>query len=135
MVCAEILKKCPSPQQFSISRIKKVLILKSRFHFHVAYSINWHSSKNLQIRSFFWSAFSRIWTEYGHFLRKSPSSVRIWENTDQKKLHIWTLFTMCEINVLFSLSMPLLKYLYKDQPISWNLLLVMAWNTFWAILL
>ena len=98
------------------------MILKNRFQNH-------------QIRSFFWSAFSRIWTEYGHFLRKPPPSVRIWENTDQKNLHIWTLFTKCEINVLYSLSMPLLKYLYKDQPISWNLLLVMAWNTFWAILL
>ena len=26
---------------------------------------------------------------------KSPYSVRIWENTDQKKLRIWTLFTQC----------------------------------------
>ena len=98
-------KRVQAPPQFSINRIKKVMILKNRFQNH-------------QIRSFFWSAFSRIWTEYGHFLRKPPPSVRIWENTDQKNLHIWTLFTKCEINVLYSLSMPLLKYLYKDQPIS-----------------
>ena len=27
--------------------------------------------------------------------RKPPYSVRMWENTDQKKLCIWTLFTQC----------------------------------------
>ena len=31
----------------------------------------------------FWSAFSRIRTEYGEIRRISPYSVRMWENTDQ----------------------------------------------------
>ena len=48
--------------------------------------------KNVQIRSFFWSVFSRIWTEYRDLLSKSQHSVKIQENTDQKKLFIWTLF-------------------------------------------
>ena len=52
-----------------------------------------HCVKSVQIRRFFWSLFSRIWTEYGYLLRKSPYSVRVRENEDQKKLHIWTLFT------------------------------------------
>ena len=50
---------------------------------------------SVQIRSFFWSVFSRIRTEYRDLLRKSPYSVRLRENTDQKKLRIWTLFTQC----------------------------------------
>ena len=54
-----------------------------------------HCVKSVQIRSFFWSVFSCIRTEYGDLLRKSPYSVRIQENTDQKKLHIWTLFMQC----------------------------------------
>ena len=33
---------------------------------------------------FFWSAFSRIRTDYGEILRISPHSFRMWENTDQK---------------------------------------------------
>ena len=37
--------------------------------------------KSFQIRGFFWSVFSCIRTEYG---RKSPYSVQIQENTDQK---------------------------------------------------
>ena len=36
---------------------------------------------------FFWSVFSRIRTEYGEII------VQMRENTDQKKLRIWTLFT------------------------------------------
>ena len=43
-----------------------------------------HCVKSVQIRSFFWSVFSCIWTGY---------PVRIQGNTDQKKLRIWTLFT------------------------------------------
>ena len=40
---------------------------------------------SVQIRS--------IWTEYREIRRISPYSVRILENTYQKKLRIWTLFT------------------------------------------
>ena len=43
-----------------------------------------HCMKSVQIRSFFWSAFSRIRTEYGEILRISPYSARMRENTDQK---------------------------------------------------
>ena len=41
--------------------------------------------KNCPNTEFFWSVFSRIWTEYGD-LRS------IQENTDHKKFRIWTLF-------------------------------------------
>ena len=50
----------------------------------------WNVSK---IWSFFWSLFFRIRTEYRHWLSKSSYSVRIRENTDQRKLCIWVLFT------------------------------------------
>ena len=49
---------------------------------------NHHCVKSVQIRSFFWSAFSRIRTEYGEILRIFPYSVQIRENMDQKKLRI-----------------------------------------------
>ena len=51
-----------------------------------------HYVKRVQIRSFFWFVFSCIRIEYGDLVRKSPYSVRIQENTNQKKLRIWTLF-------------------------------------------
>ena len=57
-----------------------------------SWSKNKHCVKGVQIRSFFWSVFSRIRTEYVDFRRKSSYSVRIRENMDQKKLRIWTLF-------------------------------------------
>ena len=43
-----------------------------------------HCVKSVQIRSYFWSVFSRIRTEYGDILHISPYSVRMRENTDQK---------------------------------------------------
>ena len=64
---------------------------------------NYHYVKSVQIRSIFWSVFSCIRTEYGYLLRKSPYSVRIQGNTDQKKLRIWTLFTKCTSNNQLSL--------------------------------
>ena len=52
-----------------------------------------HCMKSVQIRSFFWSVISGSRTEYGEILRISPYSVRLLENTGQKKFRIWTLFT------------------------------------------
>ena len=43
-----------------------------------------HSAKSVQIRSYFWSFFPCIRTEYGNFRSKSSYSVQIQENTDQK---------------------------------------------------
>ena len=61
---------------------------------------SFHCVKSVQTQSFFWSVFSRIRTEYGEILRISPYSVRMWENTGQKKLRIRTLFTQCFIQPL-----------------------------------
>ena len=55
--------------------------------------------KSVQIRSFFWPVFFHIWTEYGEILCISPYSVRMRENTDQKKLRIWTLFMQWRFNL------------------------------------
>ena len=52
-----------------------------------------HCIKSVQIRSYFWSLFFCIRIEYEDLLRKSPYSIRIQENTEQKLLRIWTLFT------------------------------------------
>ena len=54
-----------------------------------------HCVKSFQTRSFFWSVFSPIWTEYGDLRSKSPYSVQIRENTDQNILRIWALFKQC----------------------------------------
>ena len=56
-----------------------------------------HCVKSVQIRSFFWSVFSCIRTEYGYLRGKSWYSIQIQENTDQKKLRIWILLTQCPI--------------------------------------
>ena len=69
----------------------------------------YHCAKSVQVRSFFCSVFSRIWTEYGEMRSISPYLVRMRQNTDQKKLCIWTFFPQC-INKSFenTLKMALL---------------------------
>ena len=49
---------------------------------------------------FFCSVFSRIRTEYGEIWSIFPYSVGILENTDQKKLCIWTHFTQWLLHLL-----------------------------------
>ena len=44
-----------------------------------------HCVKSVQIRSFLWSAFSRIQTECRDLRGKSPYSVRIWEKKKQTR--------------------------------------------------
>ena len=53
-------------------------------HCHAAYYHIPYYVKSVQIRSFFWSRFSRIDTGYGEILHISPYSVRMRENTNQK---------------------------------------------------
>ena len=79
----------------------------------------WHCVKSVQIRSFFWSVFSRILTEYGEILRISACSVRMQENTDQKNYvfgHIShsATFHKIEIWLLVVLVMKLLISLYWE---------------------
>ena len=66
------------------------------------------TARNVQIQSFFWSVFYLVWTKYGDLLRKSPHSVQILENTDQKKLRILTLITQCMtfVNVVSTFASP-----------------------------
>ena len=61
--------------------------------------------KSVQIRGFLWSVFSRIRTEYGEIKSISPYSVRIRENTDQKKLRMWTLFARWNVELKLLLKM------------------------------
>ena len=56
--------------------------------------------KSIQIRIFLWSVISHIRTEYGEILHISLYSVRMRENTEQKKFRIWTLFTQWEMILL-----------------------------------
>ena len=80
-----------------------------RFTYQLTFIPEFDCVKRVQIRSFFWSVFSCIRTEFGDWLRKSPYSVWIQENTDQKKLRIWTFFTQCS----FVSSSTCLNFLLK----------------------
>ena len=43
---------------------------------------------------FFWSAFFRIWTEFGDLLSDSLYSVQMWENMDQKNSEYGTFYAV-----------------------------------------
>ena len=69
--------------------------------------------KCVQIRSFSWSVFPRIWTEYGEIESISPYSVRMRENTDQKKFRLWTHVTQCNLIPFIQNTYASLKWSYK----------------------
>ena len=73
--------------------LKMLVVAVISWIFLKLYHLKYHCVKCVQMRSFFLSVFSRIRTEYGEIRSISPYSVRIQENTDQKKHHIWTLLT------------------------------------------
>ena len=81
------------------------IILKRLYMWNCLFSlVNQHCVKSVQIRSFFWSVFSHIRTEYGETRIISPHSARMPENTDQKKLRMWTLSTQHKAGLIFSVS-------------------------------
>ena len=87
--------------------------------------------KSVQIPSFFWSVFSSIRTEYGDLLRKSQYSVQMQENTDQKELHIWTLFTLCLLHdsiSMFNVCRTCLVVSYFQRHEVWEVLLLINFS-------
>ena len=86
--------------------------------------------KSVQIQSFFLPVFSCIRTEYEDLRSNSPYSVRIQENTDQKKLRIWTLFTQCTPKdlVTYSLLVCMFSINRSGQICRGNFLFERRWN-------
>ena len=88
--------ECYESAKYKVNLLFCGMLLEKRevfLHFLTPFPWRDHCVKCVQIRSFLWSVFSHIRTEYGEMLRISPYSVRMRENTDQKNLRIWTLFT------------------------------------------
>ena len=66
-----MLGKILHTPSLTISQKRYVFVTESRY-------------KKCPYSKFFWSVFSRIWTEYGDLQVKSPYSVWMRENADQK---------------------------------------------------
>ena len=76
-----------------------------------------HCVKNVQIRSYFWSVFSCLRTEYGDLRSKSTYSVGIPENTDQEKLCIWAhAVSPYAVNVKANVGKIFMKMVDKHFP-------------------
>ena len=61
--------------------------------------------------------YARIRTEDGEIRSISPYSVRMRENTDQKKLSIWTLFTPCYAQIpIFTIPDSRVNVSFLFQP-------------------
>ena len=62
-----------------------------------------HCVKSVQIRIFFWSAFPRIWPEYGEILRIAfriqSECGKIRTRKNSVLLRIWTLFPQCYFSI------------------------------------
>ena len=72
---------CDSDTHFVLQGVLKKVIPTGSSLMILIKSRENHCVKSVQIRSYFWSVFSCIRTEYKG---KSPYSVRMQENTDQK---------------------------------------------------
>ena len=116
-----LMEKTSFPNMDAPINKRNLFLLSGRANFPIAeyhrQSPSHQCVKSVQIRSNFWSVFSCIWTECGEIRSISPYSVRTRENTDQKLLRIWTLFTQCD--ELINLALIWSKFL-KDQLLEIN---------------
>ena len=81
MLCKVLKELFQSSGHFST--IKKTIFENLTKHRKLLFPF-WVLRKKCPYSEFFWSAFSRIWTEYGEIFRVSPDSFRMRGNTDQK---------------------------------------------------
>ena len=109
--------------------------LRSYMQFHLLVTIFHYMSQCLNPNTDFFLV--RIFMHSDWIQSISPHSVRMRENTDQKKLHIWTLFKQCVFNqfIIFSLFISFIfttslslfnlfstNVARMDKPGSWFLL-------------
>ena len=88
-----------------LSFSKKTLKGSLALHFHV--NINWHQQNILFNAN---SVFLKHLHQIGlHYCEKG---FQIWENTDQKKIRIWTLFTLC---IFCAISITTKKFKQSNQ--------------------
>ena len=92
--CECYFRELPFASLSDIKDVKENSDLPSSATYDINIHDEKHCVKGVQIRSFSWSVFSCIRTEYVDLRSKSPYSVRIKENQDQRKLSIWALFTL-----------------------------------------
>ena len=118
----------------NVIKINPLCYIRQFLEVHLFYSYD-HCVKSVQIRSYFLSVCSFIWTKYEDLLRKSPHSFRMQENTDQKKFSIWTIFTQWfSFLPLFLMLMMHSKFnlsptLWKASPIRISFVYVYSWIT------
>ena len=76
----------------------------------------WYSMRGkCPCSKFFWSVFSRIWTEYREIFRISPHSVQMRENTDQKNFECgYVLRSDCSTNLLCPNCMAIVSTVYTS---------------------
>ena len=110
------------------SRLSHILHKTSVWVFPIWYT---HQCvKCVQTRSFFWSVYPCIRTEYGEIRSISPYSVRMRENMDQKKLCIWTLITQCSISLdILGTSIPMSLSLSEKPGITITNVLYLVFRT------
>ena len=68
----------------------------------------------------FWSAFSRIWTEYGEIFRISPYSVQMKENADQNNSEYWHILRILQF---FVVAKAFDNFVPELISIRWNMAL------------
>ena len=96
-----------APNTFPPPLLLKIILVFSGLVLHLSYNFSLH--ENCPFTEFF---LVRIFPHSDWILRTSPYSVRKRENTDQKKLRIWTLFTQC-----FFFQLIMMKVIMKR---GWN---------------
>ena len=112
---ADVARHC-TPSNVNSLHNKNRLAIKTSSKVHFQSQSSNYCVKSVQIRSWFWSEFSRIRTEYGEILCISPYPVR-------KKLRIWTLFTQWILQIVLKEQIEMLNV---NLNVRRNLLLALS---------
>ena len=94
MICLSsllLIWNCENSSKRAFQKVGKIFIFSVTYKFRCPFTeSSFHCVKNTQIRSFFWSIFSRIQTAYEEIRSISPYSFRMREYKDQKKLRCYS---------------------------------------------
>ena len=114
--------------KFHIVNFRKTIFKNTFSRIPAVASSKMYCVKSVQIWSFFWSVFSRIRNEYREIRIISPYSVRMRENTDQKKTPYLDTFHAVMIRLTREASMKFFIQFSSEVDIQKNLEVYLIFN-------
>ena len=109
--------------RWSMSHVQRTFLnnndLYLKWNFLYMYSVQLHCVESVQIRSFFWSVFLRIQSEYGKIRTRKNSVFGVSFDAFRKTLNIWSIEYLRKTHCVITSYFGALSIIFSPNCVKW----------------